>query len=80
MIFQRDRIVKFKDDLIAPDFSATVSSYDLRIHSLLSFHDRLAALKDGSDKPRAYLERCLAVIDVLEGEIKACAAINIEGA
>ena len=27
---------------------------------------------------RAYLERCLAVIDVLEGEIKACAALNIE--
>ena len=80
LIAQRDRIVKFKDDLIAPDSSATVSSYDLRIHSLLSFHDRLAAFKDGSDRPRAYLERCLAVIDVLEGEIKACAALNIEGA
>ena len=65
---------------MAPDSSATVSSYDLRIHSLLSFHDRLAAFKDGSDRPRAYLERCLAVIDVLEGEIKACAALNIEGA
>ena len=62
------------------DSSATVSSYDLRIESLLSFHDRLVAFKDGSDRPRAYLERCLAVIDVLEGEIKACAALNIEGA
>ena len=37
-------------------------------------------LKTGSDTPRAYLERCLAVIDALEGEIKACAALNIEGA
>jgi hypothetical protein len=80
LIAQRDRIVKFKDDLMALDSSATVSSYDFRIHSLLSFHDRLVAFKDGSDRPRAYLERCLAVIDVLEGEIKACAALNIEGA
>ena len=65
---------------MARDSSATVSPYDLRIHSLLSFHDRLAAFKDGSDMPRACLERCLAVIDVLEGEIKAFAALNIEGA
>ena len=56
---------------MATDSSATVSSYDLRIDSLLSFHDRLAAFKDGSDTPRAYLERCLAVIDALEGEINA---------
>ena len=65
---------------MAPDSFATVSPHDLRIHSLLSFHDRLAAFKDGSDTPRAYLERCLAVIDVLEGEIKAFAALNIEDA
>ena len=65
---------------MATDSSATVSSYDLRIDTLLSFHDRLAAYKDGSDTPRAYLERCLAVIDMLEGEINACAALNIEGA
>ena len=52
---------------MAPDSSATVSPYDPRTHSLLSFHDRLAAFKDGSDTPRAYLERCLAVIDALEG-------------
>ena len=64
---------------MATDSSATLSSYDLRIDSLLSFHDRLAAFKDGSDTPRAYLERCLAVIDMLEGEINSCAALNIEG-
>ena len=65
---------------MATDSSATLSSYDLRIDSLLSFHDRLAAFKDGSDTPRAYLERCLAVIDMLEGEINSCVALNIEGA
>ena len=80
LISQGARIVKIEEDLIAPYSPATVSPYDPRIHSLLPFHDRLAAFKDGSDTPRAYLERCLAVIDVLDGEIKAFAALNIEGA
>jgi len=64
---------------MAPD-SSSARSYDPRSHSLLSFHDRLPAFEDRSDTPRAYLERCLSVIDALEGEVKAFAALNIEGA
>ena len=58
----------------------TTTEYDPCTHRLLSFHDHIEAFEDGSDTPRAYLERCLEVIDSLEGEVNAFAAMNIEGA
>ena len=39
-----------------------------------------AALKDGSDTPRAFLERCLEVIDAQEERVGAFAATNFDGA
>ena len=61
------------------DSTATVE-YDPRTHRPLSFHDHIAAFENGSDTPRAYLERCLEVVDALEGTIQAFAAMNVEGA
>lgn len=47
---------------------------------LLTFHDHVSRFLDGSDTPRAYLERCLETIDEREGEVAAFASLNIEGA
>ena len=38
------------------------------------------AFKDGSDSPRAFLERCLAVIEAQEAGVGAFVTTNIEGA
>ncbi len=46
----------------------------------LTFLDRSAAFRDGSDTPRAFLERCLATIAEREPVVKAFTAINEEGA
>ena len=37
----------------------------------LTFLDVMPRFRDGSDTPRAYLERCLAVIDDREPVVKA---------
>ena len=36
--------------------------YDPRTFRALTFHDAVAAFRDGSDTPRAYLERCLETV------------------
>ena len=46
----------------------------------LTFLDRSTAFRDGSDTPRAFLERCLATIAEREPVVKAFTAINEEGA
>ncbi len=48
--------------------------------ALVSYHDCIKAFRDGSDSPRAFMERCLAIIESLEKGIKAFTALNIEGA
>lgn len=35
------------------------NTYDPANFKALTFHDRLRDFEDGSDSPRAYLERCL---------------------
>ena len=37
----------------------------------LTFHDAARASRDGSDTPRAYLERCLETIAAREPVVKA---------
>jgi Asp-tRNA(Asn)/Glu-tRNA(Gln) amidotransferase A subunit family amidase len=54
--------------------------YDPRTVRLLSFHDAIPRFLDGSDTPRAYLERCLETIEAREPEVKAFVCMNIEGA
>ena len=46
----------------------------------LTFHDATPRFRDGSDGPRAYLERCLETIAAREPVVKAFTAINEAGA
>ena len=63
-----------------PPDTASPAAYDPRTHTLLAFHDRIAAFEDGSDTPRDYLERCLEVIDAQEKTVRAFVAMNVDGA
>lgn len=57
-----------------------MTTYDPRAFQALTFHDRIPAFLDGSDSPRAYLERCLEVIAVREPVVKGWVSLNPEGA
>ena len=46
----------------------------------LTFHDATKGFRDGSDTPRAYLERCLETVAAREPVVKAFTAINEAGA
>jgi len=54
--------------------------YDPRQFRALTFHDATARFRDGSDTPRAYLERCLETIDKREPVVKAFVTLNVPGA
>ena len=54
--------------------------YDPKTHRMLSFHDAVARFRDGSDTPRAYLERCIARIEALEPAVKAWAFLDLAAA
>ncbi len=54
--------------------------YDPADTELLTFHDAVPCFMDGSDTPRAYLERCLETIDEREPDVRAFVCLNIEGA
>ena len=55
-------------------------SYDPASFKPLTFHDRFDAFMDGTDKPRAYLERCLEVVAAEEPVVQAFAHLNEETA
>jgi hypothetical protein len=46
----------------------------------LTFHDVVAGFRDGSDSPRAYLERCLETIAAREPVVRAWVVMNEAGA
>ena len=46
----------------------------------LTFHDAVPRFRDGTDTPRAYLERCLETIAAREPVVQAFAAMNAETA
>ena len=54
--------------------------YDPRVFKALTFHDATPRFRDGSDTPRAYLERCLETIAAREPVVKAFVVRNEEGA
>jgi Asp-tRNA(Asn)/Glu-tRNA(Gln) amidotransferase A subunit family amidase len=54
--------------------------YDPRTFQPLTFHDALARFRDGTDTPRAYLERAIQTIAAREPVVKAFAHLNEEGA
>ncbi len=51
-----------------------------RNYKPLTFHDAVPRFRDGSDTPRAFLERCLETIAAREPVVKAFTAINEAGA
>ncbi len=51
-------------------------AYDPGAYQGLTFHDSVAGFRDGSDSPRAYLERCLATVGEREPVVKAFAHLN----
>ena len=57
-----------------------MSRYDPQTFQQLTFHDARANFASGKDTPRAYLERCIEMIDAREPEVKAFANINLESA
>jgi Asp-tRNA(Asn)/Glu-tRNA(Gln) amidotransferase A subunit family amidase len=57
-----------------------LTGYDPREFRTLTFHDATRRFRDGSDTPRAYLERCLEVITEREPVVQAFAALNPTGA
>ncbi len=57
-----------------------MASYDPRAFRALTFHDATAAFGDGSDSPRAYLERCLETIAAREPVVRAWVVLNQAGA
>ena len=64
---------------------ATVTSdvreaYDPKSVELLSFSRAVPRFTDGTDSPRAFLERCLATIDAREPAVRAFVTLNIESA
>lgn len=58
---------------MAPDTapSASLGSYDPKAPGLLTWHDAIPKFLDGTDTPRAYLERCLETIDAREPTVRA---------
>ncbi|HEY0184133.1 MAG TPA: amidase [Rhodopila sp.] len=56
------------------------STYDPATFRPLTFHDAVPRFHDGTDTPRAYLERCLEVIAAREPTVKAWVTINEQGA
>ena len=63
-----------------PDMAAPAGPYDPSTYRMLGFQDHVPRFHDGSDTPRAYLERCFARIEELEPAVKAWAFLNHEGA
>src|SRR5262249_39233800 len=61
--------------------SATaLDPYDPHTFRALTFHDATQRFRDGTDTPRAYLERCLETIAAREPIVQAFAVRNEAGA
>lgn len=56
------------------------SMYDPRTYKPLTFHDCVPHFLEGTDTPRAYLERCLSTIDARESVLHGWQALRAEGA
>jgi len=67
------------NDLQRPG-AGTGTAYDINQSSLTTFHDARKKFVDGTDTPRAYLERCLATIEQREPAVKAWVTLNPAGA
>ena len=57
-----------------------MSTYNPLTYNPLRFHDCVPAFHQGSDTPRAYLERCLEIVQTREPVLQAFAARNDQDA
>ena len=57
-----------------------MTAYSPREFRAVTFHDATAAFADGTDSPRAYLERCLETIAAREPVVRAWVVLNEAGA
>jgi Asp-tRNA(Asn)/Glu-tRNA(Gln) amidotransferase A subunit family amidase len=60
--------------------ATTPETYDPRTFRALTFYEAIPRFRDGTDTPRAYLERCLETIAAREPVVQAFAALNESGA
>ncbi|WP_338665284.1 amidase [Pararoseomonas sp. SCSIO 73927] len=60
--------------------AARATGYDPATFRPLTFHDAVPRFTDGTDTPRAYLERCLEVIAAREPVVRAWVTLNEAGA
>ncbi len=60
--------------------STVPKGYEISEFRALTFHDAVARFRDGSDTPRAYLERCLDTITEREPVVQAFVVVNEAGA
>jgi Asp-tRNA(Asn)/Glu-tRNA(Gln) amidotransferase A subunit family amidase len=60
--------------------ATALETYDPRTFRALTFADVTPRFRDGTDTPRAYLERCLETIATREPVVQAFAALNEAGA
>ena len=54
--------------------------YDPREFRALTFHDAIHGFRDGADSPRAYLERCLELIEAREPVVRSFVPLAEAGA
>ncbi len=57
-----------------------MTAYSPRDFRALAFHDATRSFRDGSDTPRAFLERCLETIAAREPVVRAWVVLNDSGA
>ena len=60
--------------------ASAVDPYDPRTFQTRTFYDATPRFRDGSDTPRAYLERCLETITAREPVVQAFVVLNEAGA
>lgn len=65
---------------VFPKIKTAVYDYDPRRTRLPAFHAAIPRFLDGSDTPRAFLERGLEILERREPVLQAFAALNIDGA
>jgi Asp-tRNA(Asn)/Glu-tRNA(Gln) amidotransferase A subunit family amidase len=65
---------------MASDKAQNIStgSYNPKASGVITWHDAIPSFLDGSDTPRAYLERCLATIDAREPTVRAFVSTDVE--
>ena len=60
--------------------ATALETYDPRTFRARTFYDAIPRFRDGTDTPRAYLERCLETIAACKPMVQAFAALNEAGA